>query len=817
MIYGPAFYKLLGISETVVEPTAYHLLGLDPRMVTEDLIDQALGERKARLRQNIPGPQFIPIVSMIESELDAAADILRDPHRRLQYNEKLLDRAGAGEAKAKGPDRRKIVAECRSIVRSMVDAEGLLARSRREELAVRLRNAGMSADDVRYVLGHIPSPPGDADETNEHRRGRQRAEATGFFIEAIDLDIRNGLLIRADEQKLLTLAERLGIDADVARVRIDERLAAGGASRGERDESSIVAQFKLHVLAMYPMGDATDLDCKRLLSLAAAEGLSIDQAREVIQDCLRPIAGAGATSSEELAMRLAEDPEAILTFLDPDAAAAAAREPFVVAAGQAEASPTARQGRWGGLVVAGLVIGMLVLVSVVIWPQLSRWRRAVPTGGNGDSAGGSDIVRPGGAGKFRSPGLLNAAVAALPAQAEARKLLDDASPEERTAALDAAANVMLLGGTPQEMVSVEALLKSVLGCPAASPESQNAAVSALIARTEEASRGGESRRGRAYRASGLLASALLLQAVPDANVSDPNSMSLFIERCRRSWRESLVVAPADPVNDAKRLAYAVVEGGSLRLYAERADAARFGPVVGELARMASDPNSPGAADALAALGSAAAGRSYPKEFSYIARLALADAVHSAVDSASAAGGLAALAAAMGLDPGHALRVLEVDNPDTRRRTAEAMRDVIRLGPGAVTTAPAVAATQPATQPDRAIPPGALNAVLAFSVRQAWSGKATDEALLGDLAVTMLACSGKVARFSLHTDALDRELESVLSQRGGIAKAMRLVRDVALSEEIVATVIASPGGLDPDVADRLGKDLRSSNLGERFQA
>ena len=92
MIYGPAFYKLLGIPESVAEPTAYDLLALDPRMITERMVDEALAERKTSLRQNIPGPRFIPIVAAIERELDAAAEILRDPRRRYEYNEKLLGR-----------------------------------------------------------------------------------------------------------------------------------------------------------------------------------------------------------------------------------------------------------------------------------------------------------------------------------------------------------------------------------------------------------------------------------------------------------------------------------------------------------------------------------------------------------------------------------------------------------------------------------------------------------------------------------------------------------------------------------------------------
>ena len=110
MIYGPAFYKLLGIPESVAEPTAYHLLALDQRMITERMVDEALAERKASLRQNIPGPRFIPIVAAIERELDAAAEILRDPQRRYEYNEKLLGRAKALQALEVALDRGRLLA-----------------------------------------------------------------------------------------------------------------------------------------------------------------------------------------------------------------------------------------------------------------------------------------------------------------------------------------------------------------------------------------------------------------------------------------------------------------------------------------------------------------------------------------------------------------------------------------------------------------------------------------------------------------------------------------------------------------------------------
>ena len=794
MIYGPAFYKLLGIPESVAEPTAYHLLGLDPRMVTEGAVDEALAARKAGLRRDIPGPQFVPIVAAIERELDVAAMILRDPRRRYEYNETLLGRAKAGKDEPTGEQRSRIVAECRQIVRSMVGHDGTLAMVRRDELAGRLHAAGMGEQDVRYVMEHIPCPPGeaaqqhaptgpgDAGRTGEAdepagKAGRSRAavlaETMAFFLAAVDMEIRDGLLGGVDERKLMTLAERLDIDAKVALSGIEDRLSALGASCGERNASALAAQFKLRLLAMFPTADATVADRKRLLSLAAAEGLGAAEAGKVIDDYFRPRTG-GASQPK----------------------------------------------RWPGLLVAGVVLGMSVLVAAALWSEFSR---RLSRGGDANAlvagvsrAGGGPSSAP--SGPLR-PVVLDAAIAALSDPARARRLLDNADSGDRTAAFGILAGTMVHGGTPSEAVSAEMLLEVVLGCPPASPACQNAAVTALIDRlatraapdANSSALGGQSVRPPAPTALGLLSRTLLLRGDPLADANDPDEVAApFLDRCRRVWRESVAAAPADPVNDPKRLAYAVVDGGSLGIYAERADAARFSPLAAELAAMACDPNRPGSDKALAALGSTAGSPDLPPGLVNIARLALADAAGAASNAASAGAALTALADAMGLGPRHALRQMLLDSPPLRRQAAEEMRRVIQAGGGEAQTAPA-------TKPDQGLPAGVFNAVLAFSVRGTWSSTYADEALAADLATTMLACAARVERLSLHTDALHRELGAVLSQRDLAARTARLTRDVVLTDVVVAAVIATPIGLDPNVADALRKGLRSQDSGERLQA
>jgi hypothetical protein len=70
------FYKLLSIPEDTAAPTAFQLLGL-PEVrsapLTREQIEQAVLERKKLLRQNVPGPHALPMMSLVEQTLDKAA------------------------------------------------------------------------------------------------------------------------------------------------------------------------------------------------------------------------------------------------------------------------------------------------------------------------------------------------------------------------------------------------------------------------------------------------------------------------------------------------------------------------------------------------------------------------------------------------------------------------------------------------------------------------------------------------------------------------------------------------------------------------
>ncbi len=75
------FYKLLGIPEDTAAPTPFQLLGLPAAPsppLTREQIEQAVLERKKMLRQNIPGPHALPIMSLIEQTIDRAAAKLLD-------------------------------------------------------------------------------------------------------------------------------------------------------------------------------------------------------------------------------------------------------------------------------------------------------------------------------------------------------------------------------------------------------------------------------------------------------------------------------------------------------------------------------------------------------------------------------------------------------------------------------------------------------------------------------------------------------------------------------------------------------------------
>ena len=139
MIEWTFFYRLLGIPEQVAEPTVYQLLGFtDPRAITRESIQEALNERKKLLRQNIPGPQFIPIVSAFEQELDRAAAIILDPHKRKAYHQRLFGEIRARKKLRKTrAARQALVQAAREVIRTALAGDGTLEAGQRPALAER--------------------------------------------------------------------------------------------------------------------------------------------------------------------------------------------------------------------------------------------------------------------------------------------------------------------------------------------------------------------------------------------------------------------------------------------------------------------------------------------------------------------------------------------------------------------------------------------------------------------------------------------------------------------------------------------------------
>ncbi len=282
MIDWGLFGRMLGIPEQVAEPTVYQLLGLtDPRTITPELVEHALNERKKLLRQNIPGPQFIPIVALFEKELDRAAGILLDSGKRNAYHERILREAHGRRKVLKARSaRQRLIRAAREVIRAALSQDGTLEDERRPALAGRLRAIGVPAPDIQQVLAQIPRPTPETTRPTDQEKE--------FFVNAVDLAIRHGLLTKGDERKLSDLADKLHIPRDAATRTINHRLEASGARRGERDAAFLKARFAEQVRRQHPDRRCTEQQRANLLALAASQGVPADVAREVLTEHLEP-------------------------------------------------------------------------------------------------------------------------------------------------------------------------------------------------------------------------------------------------------------------------------------------------------------------------------------------------------------------------------------------------------------------------------------------------------------------------------------------------------------------------------------------------
>lgn len=803
MIYGPAFYKLLGIPESVAEPTAYHLLRVHPRAVTPARVEQALRQQKARLRQNIPGPQFIPVVAQIEQELDRAAALLKDPAKREQYNRQLLRKSGKGQRRGIR-DRARLVAACRKAVRETVDISGCLADERRPELAKRLADLGLPDEQVRYVVENIPQPAGRPAASGEETAPALDDEAVEFFRQAVDLEIDNGVLPAEGEQKLLKMAERFGIDADEAAKAIDGRLAERAAERSDKPRPSVAGQFKLQLLAMFPLGDATEADRKRLLSLAAAEGIPRREAEAIVEEYLPgPDAGGGI---DELGYPVDEPGWSDLEGL---------------AEGQTASTPRRRRkggrtlGRWAIDLTVGLVVAAMAITAYqLVAPQFRSKPPPAGTRSDEDARDG----RPAGPRRPEGPRpaeLLLVRAFQVVREGEAlRKLFDEAAPAVRDETLQQAAELLMTGETVREQVRAEWLLRGLLSCPPSPPDVQQAAMDALVRRLGSATATGRLKDRRAYRPAALLASVLFLRPTPGFTVTEPEQMTRFLAECGQAWTQSKADRPADPANDPQRLAAAVRGGGTLGLYVERSDPERFSAVARELARAAADPAEPGSQAAFDALLVAAGRTRQPRGIHDAVRLALCDVLENAQGPFVAAKAQATLASVLALPFDHGLRGAPLGTAEGRSSAAAGFRRLIGARPETRPT-PVVAATRPAASP--ASKPARRDDTLAQRVRDTWTDGRDTRLLLTDLACTTLACSARVARFAARSDTLSRELLSALGEKDAGLRAVRLTRGVELPRLDGILAVGGATTLDKELADRLARDLRSNAPGVRMRA
>jgi len=839
MIYGPAFYKLLDIPESVAEPTAYHLLRLDPRLTTPAVVDSALKARKVSLRQNIPGPQFIPVISLIERELDKAADILRDDDKRRRYNESLQRQVRQEKQKRTQLNRQELVQACRKVVRSMVAIDGSLPDSRREALAGRLAELGLPGDQVQYVVDNIPRPARSRQNVSPEQRKQDLDEAVRFFAAAVDLEVDRGVLIEADELKLTRMAERVGIAEDQARKLIDERLSALGASRGVPEEATHVAQFKVQLLAMYPEGQATVADRKRLLSLAASEGLLLGQAAKILDEYFgsmtlaeqQDVQAEAAKRRKRRRHAAGPAPEGMAAPRSPDQPAL----PAWLSTGEVQPPPPPLKPRSVPSVIGRILKSprfiMFAILGIVAWTvagvlifsrgsclphDLAPGPVGGPGGGGPAQAGGGRPVELDGG---PVPELLIEAFNGLNSPGRVAKLMTEAPPAKADEALRAAAKLLLISGTGRGQVLAEGSFRAVLGSPPASGRVQDAAVAALLAslrgRLEE---GSPSRRADLQPAVSLLASTIFLRRSPGFPVTDAAQVSVFARRCERAWSTSRDARADDPIHDPERLARAIVDGGSLSVYAKGADEPRVTVVAAALGEMAAaGGDSIEGREAMTQLlrHAVTTSTSVPGQTAKrAAQLALCDVIEKTEDVQVALRARKALWLALALGSRDPMKTTPLDLPERRREVAVAIRGAISTGRRIVGPAGGGATTRaaPGTMP-APLPAGSV----ARRVRAQWSDGTGAPELLTDLAATALACADRVGKFTTKSDALSVELLDVLKEADASLRMARLTRAVRLAEPAGAAAPHRAAALGKDVADRYRRDLRSMVPGRRYRA
>lgn len=203
------FYRMLGIAEHIIDPSYYHILGIERQNCNAQVVRDALLERKRELRENIPGPQFVPMVLKFEADqLEASAEVLADDQKRKAYDKQLM-------VKQKNIQRKSRQIEAvRSAIAEVVYDDGTIDGQGTVTLAEKLRGLGVQEHNITAILGRLPR--------REVLIDTEPGSYSEFFIGAIALAVSEGDVDKNDRDKLLELARRLGIDEETARETLEK-------------------------------------------------------------------------------------------------------------------------------------------------------------------------------------------------------------------------------------------------------------------------------------------------------------------------------------------------------------------------------------------------------------------------------------------------------------------------------------------------------------------------------------------------------------------------------------------------------------------
>jgi hypothetical protein len=764
MAYHPILYKLLGVPDGGTEPSAYVLLGVSPQQCTPETVEARLQDCRKRLRQNIPGPQFIPLVTLWEKELSAAAATLSNPRKRETYNGSITQQAQQRQAQGVPARRPEQGAAVREAIDDVVNPDGTLDEIQRPMLANRLRALRVPEPHVQSSLADLPRPAAPM-------RGPARG-APYFFARAVDLSLSQGLLLERDEAALLALAGKLALSPDLATKTIEEGLLRRGARRAG-----------LRPVAPPPQ------------TPEAGQG---------------PVAGA----SPGLSGAPPFPPPQNMPPMPVD-------EEQVLQSILAENVPPARRDRfrvWYFLIPVGVLLLFAggALIFVIGWPQTQT--------PDGDPSAVTGTDRP----VVTSTDVSAAAsklYAAMQTAADSPSDLADVATRAKTddlrQALVLAARTLADVDKPDESGRASTLYKNLLGPASLHAPQQDAAVQSLIDAARQLKTVGSQ-----YRVFRLLWQALWLNPNPPI-ISGPQDAARMVTLCDKTWQESLKQDPDDPLHDPVRLSAALGKGGDLRLLAAYANERQFDPVADELVKQVLGPAKPESAQSLQHLLTVAMMSDRPPNpptdsASRKTRLSLCDILRRTDNSTTALRIRLVLLRSLGRDPMDAAFAGDMTVASERRELADRLMGMVVIAsPGSVRPITPVATTtsSPVTTPTASSVIGpVVSGPRAADIRGSFAVAAGSDAVLADAVLCLVACQDRAA--ALTGNAAARPGEDLASLVAAADRPAALTRSVTLSlGSVVAPSPGSPAATPsaaPTVA-ALKKDLDSLVPATRYKA